>query len=90
MRQKRWLELLKDYDLSINYHLEKANIVADALSRKSSKYLAALITIQKLILEDLKRLEIGVLIYDSSKRQAYLTVQPTLIKKIKEAQSSDF
>nr|GFB90839.1 hypothetical protein [Tanacetum cinerariifolium] len=35
MRQRRWLELLKDYDTNIQYHLRKANGVADALSRKS-------------------------------------------------------
>ncbi|WVZ84916.1 hypothetical protein U9M48_031886 [Paspalum notatum var. saurae] len=35
MRQKRWLELIKDYDLEIHYHPRKANVVADALSRKS-------------------------------------------------------
>jgi hypothetical protein len=34
LRQRRWLELIKDYDLRINYHLVKANVVADALSRK--------------------------------------------------------
>lgn len=34
MRQRRWLELIKDYDLSIHYHPGKANVVADALSRK--------------------------------------------------------
>ncbi|GKE51202.1 putative reverse transcriptase domain-containing protein [Tanacetum coccineum] len=34
MRQHRWLELLSDYDYEICYHLGKANIVADALSRK--------------------------------------------------------
>jgi hypothetical protein len=34
MRQRRWLELIKDYDVEINYHLGKANVVADALSRK--------------------------------------------------------
>ncbi|GJU99578.1 putative reverse transcriptase domain-containing protein [Tanacetum coccineum] len=34
MRQRRWLELLSDYDCEIRYHLGKANIVADALSRK--------------------------------------------------------
>ncbi|XP_073020923.1 uncharacterized protein [Primulina eburnea] len=34
MRQRRWIELLKDYDLTISYHPGKANKVADALSRK--------------------------------------------------------
>jgi hypothetical protein len=32
LRQRRWLELIKDYDLGINYHPEKANVVAHALS----------------------------------------------------------
>jgi hypothetical protein len=35
LRQRRWLELIKDYDLRINYHSRKANVVADALSRRS-------------------------------------------------------
>ncbi|GJU78855.1 putative reverse transcriptase domain-containing protein [Tanacetum coccineum] len=34
MRQRRWLELLSDYDCEIHYHPRKANVVADALSRK--------------------------------------------------------
>jgi hypothetical protein len=35
LRQRRWLELIKDYDLGINYHPGKANVVADALSQRS-------------------------------------------------------
>jgi hypothetical protein len=34
LRQRRWLELIKDYDFEINYHSEKANMVADVLSHK--------------------------------------------------------
>ena len=35
LRQRRWLELIKDYDMKLHYHPGKANVVADALSRKS-------------------------------------------------------
>jgi hypothetical protein len=35
LRQQRWLKLIKNYDLGINYHPDKANVVADALSRRS-------------------------------------------------------
>ena len=35
MRQRRWLELIKDYNLEVHYHPGKANVVADALSQKS-------------------------------------------------------
>ncbi|KAA3479903.1 DNA/RNA polymerases superfamily protein [Gossypium australe] len=44
LRQRRWLELLKDYELVIDYHPGKANVVADALSRKSLFALSALNT----------------------------------------------
>jgi hypothetical protein len=35
MRQRRWLKLIKDYNLEVHYHPGKANVVTDALSRKS-------------------------------------------------------
>jgi hypothetical protein len=42
MRQRRWLELIKGYELEVHYHLGKANVVADALSRKAHcNYLSA-------------------------------------------------
>ncbi|KAL4014045.1 hypothetical protein IC575_026235 [Cucumis melo] len=54
MRQRRWLELVKDYDCEILYHPGKANVVADALSRKVS-HSAALITRQAPLHRDLER-----------------------------------
>ncbi|KAA3480573.1 DNA/RNA polymerases superfamily protein [Gossypium australe] len=44
LRQRRWLELIKDYELVIDYHPEKANVVTDALSRKSLFALRAMNT----------------------------------------------
>ncbi|KAL4013702.1 hypothetical protein IC575_025885 [Cucumis melo] len=59
MRQRRWLDLVKDYDCEILYHPGKANVVADALSRKVS-HSAALITRQAPLHRDLERAEIAV------------------------------
>ncbi|KAL0553580.1 hypothetical protein IC582_007480 [Cucumis melo] len=59
MRQRRWLELVKDYDYEILYHPGKANVVADALSRKIS-HSAALITRQAPLHRDIERAEIAV------------------------------
>ncbi|KAL4030883.1 hypothetical protein IC575_009137 [Cucumis melo] len=59
MRQMRWLELVKDYDCEILYHLGKANVVVDSLSRKVA-HSAALITKQAPLLRDFERAEIAV------------------------------
>ncbi|KAL0551536.1 hypothetical protein IC582_010625 [Cucumis melo] len=59
MRQRRWLELVKDYDCEILYHPDKANMVVDALSRKVS-HSAALITRQAPLHRDFERAEIAV------------------------------
>ncbi|KAL4028562.1 hypothetical protein IC575_011759 [Cucumis melo] len=59
MRQRRCLELVKDYDCEILYHPGKANVVADALSRKVS-HSAALITKQAPLLRDFEKVDIVV------------------------------
>ncbi|KAL0539731.1 hypothetical protein IC582_023947 [Cucumis melo] len=88
MRQRRWLELVKDYDCEILYHPGKANVVADALSRKVS-HSAALITRQAPLHRDLERAEIAVSVGAVTMQLAQLTVQPTLRQKIVDAQSND-
>ena len=42
LRQRRWIEYLEDYDFTLQYHLGKANVVADVLSRKSQGSLSSL------------------------------------------------
>ena len=56
LRQRRWMELLKDYDCSILYHPGKANVVADALSRKSAGSLAHISTERRPIIKELHEL----------------------------------
>ena len=74
--------MIKDYDCLINYHPGRANVVADALSRKSFGFLVALLTTQKEIINDLERMRIEIVMGDSQVFMASLTIQPTLIEKI--------
>ena len=89
MRQRRWLELLKDYDININYHPGKANVVADALSRKTACNMACLITTQRDILRDMEKLGIEVYVRDSTSTVMALQVKPDLQDKIRMKQIDD-
>ena len=51
MRQRRWMEFLEDYDFTLHYHLSKANVVADALNRKSRGALANMASLEWQMLE---------------------------------------
>nr|CAD1839706.1 unnamed protein product [Ananas comosus var. bracteatus] len=84
LRQRRWLELLKDYDISIQYHPGKANVVADALSRKSVQSLSMMITQQRPLLEELQRLRFEVVSPGSTARLMSIVLQPTLLDRIRE------
>ncbi|TYK24364.1 putative polyprotein [Cucumis melo var. makuwa] len=88
MRHRRWLELVKDYDCEILYHPGKANVVADALSRKVA-HSAALITKQAPLLRDFERAEIAVSVGEVTSQLAQLSVQPTLRQRIIVAQLND-
>ena len=64
-------------------------MVADALSWRSFGFLVALLTTQKEIIDDLTRMWIKIVMGDSQAFMANLTIQPTLIKKIRTSQVDD-
>ncbi|KAA3483486.1 RNA-directed DNA polymerase-like protein [Gossypium australe] len=74
LRQRRWIELLKDYDCSIEYHPGKANVVADALSRK--------------VITDLRAMFAHLSLYDDGSLLAELQVKPSWISQVKEKQET--
>ena len=75
LRLRRWLELFKDYDCIINYHLEKANVVADALSKK----VMAALSLQH---SEWRLADDGAIL-------AQLQAQPVLKQMIIDAQKND-
>ena len=54
LRQRRWLELIKDYDCTIKYHQCKDNVVAHTLSRKLRLLKSALCSVRVALLRELK------------------------------------
>jgi hypothetical protein len=64
LRQRRWSELIKDYDLEIHYHPGKANLVADALSRKDHTHVAIAIQLPDRLEEEFDRLNLGIVAMD--------------------------
>jgi hypothetical protein len=59
LRQRRWLELIKDYDLGKNYHPGKANVVADTLSRRSHLNMLATRELLPEFCEEFEKLNLG-------------------------------
>jgi hypothetical protein len=60
MRQRRWLNLIKDYDLEIHYHPGKANVVADALSRKAFCHCLTVRLPDTTLCQEIERLNLGI------------------------------
>jgi hypothetical protein len=85
LRQHRWLELIKDYDIGINYHSEKANVVADAPSRK--KYCNA--TFARRMPPELRREIEYVNLGMVNEAKVVMEVEPTLEVEIWEGQLED-
>jgi len=90
MHQRRWLELMVDYDIDLQYHPRKVNVVPDALSRKPGACMVMQITQQKELLEEMRQMELMVTWRTNASGQLMtLQFQSTLLEKIKEAQSGD-
>ena len=64
MRQRRWIELIKDYECTIEYHPGKANVVADALSRRPMSSLSHLRVVPLPRLIELRSLGVGLELTD--------------------------
>jgi hypothetical protein len=86
MRQRRWLELIKDYDLEVHYYPGKANVVVDALSRKAQCNCMNMDARITTLCDELFKLKIEVV---SSGALSYISVEPTLQEQIVMAQIGD-
>ena len=86
MRQRRWLELIKDYDLEVHYHPGKANVVADALSRKAQCNCMSMDARVTTLCDELCKLNLEVV---SLGALSYISVEPTLQGQIFRAQIED-
>jgi hypothetical protein len=73
------LELIKYYDLEIHYHPGKANLVADALSRKELVHAAIVAQLPDEIVKDFKRLNLGIVAHTEG---ITIKVEPTLEQEI--------
>ena len=90
LRQRRWMKLIKDYDCTIEYHPEKANVVADALNRKPTMSLSYLRAVRVPLLSELRAVGIDLTVGINGALIAAFHVRPVLIDKVREAQFQDF
>jgi hypothetical protein len=86
MRQRRWLELIKDYDLEVHYHPGKANMVADALSHKAHCSCLPVETFSETLCWEMRKLNLEIIPQGSLN---HITVETTLKDSIIMAQQHD-
>ena len=89
LRQRRWIEYLKDFKCRILYHPGKANVVADALSRKSSGSLASLYMLEWDTVDQFSQLSLRAKEVSQGVLFASFCVEPGLLQRIRLAQQND-
>ena len=89
LRQRRWMELLKDYDCTIDYHPSKSNVVADALSRKSTGSLAYMQTIQLPLMVEFRELGVELRMHAPRALFSSFQLRLVLVDRILEEQLED-
>ncbi|GAU43834.1 hypothetical protein TSUD_371130 [Trifolium subterraneum] len=88
MRQRRWLEFLKDYDFELSYHPGKANVVADALSRKSL-HMSSLMAKELELIEEFRDLSLVCEVTSNSVKLGMLKLTNPFLEKVRECQKED-
>jgi hypothetical protein len=88
MRQRRWLEYLKDFDFQLSYHPGKANVVADALSRKSL-HMSALMVKELELIEQFRDLSLVSELTSDGVRLGMLKLTSDILEEIKNGQKED-
>jgi len=89
LRQRRWLELLKDYTPDIRYHLGKANVVVDALGRKPSGIVASILTTNPRLLKEIESPLVEIVSPHKQVHLAALHVTSSIVDEIKKHQRDD-
>ena len=88
MRQRRWMEFLKDYQFELKYHPGKANVVADALSRKSLSVVWMMIKEVELI-ESFRDLNMRFSITPQTIQLSQIRITSSFKEQIQHAQQQD-
>jgi hypothetical protein len=86
MRQRRWLELIKDYDLEVHYHPGKANVVVDTLSRKAHCHCLSIETFNDTLCNQMRKLNLEIIPQGSLN---LLSIESTLKDRIIMSQLHD-